>query len=216
MAQLSALYPKVRLHAEGVPTPVMDRFILDTARYFCTNSLAYRETASSVTVVAGTAEYSISLAATTDEVVQPIYAEFHDSAGSVYKLNPTTDEMLREAVENWRNRTGTPKLYFAPEMGKIRLFPNPDIAGTIEELVVAKRPTNGALLLPDYLYDNWQDEIALGVAAKILMVPEKDWSNWTIGYRYWKMFEADVKEVRRKVRYGLTGAPMQVVIPRIT
>jgi len=216
MALTSNLYPKVRLHAEGVPTPVMDRYIIDVVRFFCTESLTYRETLNDIAVSAGTAEYNMTASAAAEEVVQPLYAEFVDSDGSVHNLNPTTDEILRSAVESWRNRQGTPALYFAPSVGRIRLFPEPDVAGTIHDLQVVKRPIVSTTTVPDYLYESWEMELADGAAGRILMVPGKKWSNWTVGYRLWKMFVSDVRDVRRKVRAGLTGAPLQVVIPKIT
>lgn len=216
MAAFSDLHPRVRLMCPNVPEMVMDQAIREAARKLCTGGWCYKETIADFPATAGTAEYSISLAAATEEIVAAVGGFWVDSQNNKHHIEAMSEEDLDRKAPNWRLSEGTPFAFISESLGSIRLAPIPSSGGTVHGLRVIKRPNRTVMTLPDYLVDHWAEELIMGAQAQILMMPKKAWSNYTIGYRFHKDFEASIAVIRRRQRSGNTNASLTIAVPRIT
>lgn len=216
MAAFNTLHPRVRLMCPNVPEMVMDQALREAARKLCTDGWCYKETLADFPVNAGLAEYSIALASPTEEVVAAIGAVWVDAEGHTRPIEAVSDEALDRKVPNWRLSEGTPVAFVSESLGSIRLAPKPQSGGTVHALRVIKRPKLTITSLPDYLANNWAEELVMGAQSQILMMPKRSWSNYTIGYRLHKDFNASVAIIRRRQRLGNTSASLTITIPNIT
>lgn len=216
MADFSALYPRIRMTCASVPEMVMKQAVIDAVRRLCTRGWCYKEVVADIAVTAGTSEYDIELTVATEEVVSPMSAFWQDADGNEWAIEPCSEEELDRARPNWRLSEGTPAAFTVETIGKIRLAPIPSSDGVLSKLRVIKRPPLSMTAVPDYLYDNWADELVIGAQSQILMMPKRPWSNYTLGYRFHKDFNALCAEVRREERRGNTPTNLQIRIPRIT
>jgi len=60
------------------------------------------------------------------------------------------------------------------------------------------KPTPDAQEVPNLLYDEWQDVIADGAAARLFAIPKKDWSNPGLMQRYHLLFDNGVTRAKNK------------------
>lgn len=76
-------------------------------------------------------------------------------------------------------------------------IPNdPDPAYATIELWL--KPTQDACEVPNDLYDEWQDVIANGAAARLFAIPKQDWTNAGLMQRYAVLFESGVTRAKNK------------------
>lgn len=216
MAAFSTLHPRVRLMCPNVPEMVMDLALREAARKLCTGGWCYKETVADFAVTAPAAEHAITLASDQEEVVAAVGGFWEDSEGGQRAIAAMSEEDMDRKIPNWRLSEGVPTAFIADSLGSIRLAPIPSRDGVVTGLRVVKRPKRTITDLPDYLVDNWAEELIMGAQSQILMMPKKSWSNYTIGYRFHKDFDASVAVIRRRQRLGNTNATLTMAIPRIT
>jgi len=97
MAALTALRSKVQPHVGGCPLPMIDDAILQAVVEFCNRSRAYRFTPAQITVVASTADYTVSDLPANTAIAWLLSAEFDEvpistpDAGSIPVLWETEE-----------------------------------------------------------------------------------------------------------------------------
>jgi hypothetical protein len=127
---LTQIESLVRTDVPGCPEPIIDDAILQACRQFAEDSGLLRDNVS-VTTVAGTQDYTLTLASTswTNEVFA-LYAVRNSSR----VLTPLAEDPSLRIT-----RTGLPS-YYTYQNGQIQFYPNPDVADTytVEAMV---RPT---------------------------------------------------------------------------
>lgn len=216
MAAFSVMHPRVRLMCPNVPEMIMDQALREAARKLCTDGWCYKETLANFAATAGQAEYAITLADPDDEIVALVGAVWLDAEGHERPIEAMSDEGLDRKVPSWRLSEGTPVAFVSESLGTLRLAPKPQSNGTVHALRVIKRPKLTVTALPDYLVDNWSEELVMGAQSQILMMPKRAWSNYTIGFRLFKEFNAAAAVIRRRQRFGNTNASLTIAIPNIT
>lgn len=216
MAAFNVLHPRVRLMCPNTPEIVMDQALREAARKLCTGGWCYKETLADFAVSPGVAAHAVSLASPTEEIVAVVGAFWVDADSNRRDITAMSEEDLDRKIPNWRLSEGVPAAFISEALGQIRLAPIPVSAGTVHALRAIKRPKLNATALPDYLADNWAEELVMGAQSQILMMPKRSWSNYTIGYRLYKDFDASVAVIRRRQRLGNTNASLSIAIPNIT
>ena len=103
----------------------------------------------------------------------------------------TDIDTLDSRVINWRAETGEPRAIFQPTPGVVDFYPRP--AGTDSYNIfmrIAYAPLRSATTVDDTVYEAWQEEIAAGALSRLMMIPNKVWTNADGATQYGNMFKA--------------------------
>jgi hypothetical protein len=206
MAALTALRPKVQPHVMGCPLPMIDDAILQTVIEFCNRSRAYRFTPGQITVVASTADYTVSDLPATTAIAWLLAAELDEvpidtpDSGSIPVL--------------WETETGSPSAVVVVSDTQVGLRTVPDAAGTLD-LRLALRPSQSATTYPDEFHNLYQDQIAAGVLAKLYAQPRKDWSTPDLVKDCRDQFERAIYAAEYRADRGSANAPARTTLSLI-
>lgn len=66
------------------------------------------------------------------------------------------------------------------------------------EVYVSLKPLRSATELPDILYNDWYQTIAAGAKAKLMVMPEKPWTNLKVAGLHGSLFENGASAATRK------------------
>jgi hypothetical protein len=159
----------------GVPEAAAILAIRNTAIDFCIKTRIWRETLAAVNVVAAQANYVCAPATPNTSIVTVLYGWLSDQP-----LNgPMSDDDLDMRGFQWRTQTSdTPDSFTLPDPGTMRLIgiPTANIAAALVARVALK-PTQTATDASDFLFNDWHEEIGHGAKARLMAIPNKEWSN---------------------------------------
>jgi hypothetical protein len=97
--------------------------------------------------------------------------------------------------------------YVAPTRGTIQAVPR--AAGTLFVEFIAK-PKADALLLPDFLFDEYGQIIADGAAGRVLRRPDPAFTNPNLATALLTNFESKISELVNEGQQGQQRAPVRV------
>ena len=123
------------------------------------------------------------------------------------EILPKTEAELRELYANWPTEAGTPLYYLQEGLESVRLVPYPS-ASLVGALVmkVSLRPSVAATGIDTTIWERYIDEISCGALAKLMVMPDKPWTNVAQAGYYGGMFEAAKDTARLKAFKGYTRA----------
>ena len=123
---------------------------------------------------------------------------------STYNIQQKTKDWLDDNVEDWQNlRREAIQYYRVISPGKIVIVPTPSVTiiqGMAVELIL--KPTFDAETLPDIIYDDYADGIAIGAKSRLMLMPNKKWSNLKLGAYFKGEFEKVIADAKSKARSG--------------
>jgi hypothetical protein len=155
---------------KGCPVRVAENALRNAAIKFCNESRCWRGSVTDVPTVQGTSVYTLVPPAES-EVIATYYAKFTDSNIPL----PTIPEMhLDRARQN--PDEDKPRWFHSPTPAEIELFWTPDAVYTLNVKAMLK-PTKAATECPDFLYNDWLEEIAHGAKARLVMMSGREWFN---------------------------------------
>lgn len=198
---LSEFYPYVLPEVKGCPEPLADIHILAASIEFCAKTHYWLYTHAAIDLVADTKTYTISrpsIYVEIETIIDPVYINGQ-------KVWQKTKEWLDANISDWQSTSGSTPLYYTiPSPGVIRPVPYPDanITGGIEEITLALKPKPNATLLEDFLFDEFYEVIANGAKARLMEMPEKEWSNPNLAMYYQGKFDHAVVMARTKAKSG--------------
>lgn len=126
---------------------------------------------------------------------------------------PTSIPDLDRIYPQWRDQTSDngSVTYYTFNDGVITIVPKPTafqqdwIKGT-----AIMYPSQDATDVPDVVYERYSQDVAAGVLARLMMMPNKTWSNMQLGQQYNKDYEKAVRSA--KWRFLVQSNPR--VLPR--
>jgi len=190
---LEEFHPFILPFVPDCPIPFLDFQLALAARELCERTNAWR-TVDSFTSSGGAGE---SFAIPPNSSVHEI--EFVHFDG--YPLSPL---QFREASQYLE--TGSPVGYTQIEANTISLIP----AGVGSVVVSAVlKPVSGADSFPDFLLDQYPQEMTDGTLAKILMIPGQPWSDPQRGLMHRASFNAAVDKAFTAGVRGQQRAPVR-------
>lgn len=206
MTSLTEFRSYVALHAAGVPNPVIDREILESAIRFCTATRGWKQSVA-IDVVAGTAEYDLA-AALTAGVPHVIDEAYHNHQ----KILARSPDQMREEYQEWATATGTPLYYTTLTPGTVRLAPIP--AASLADGLTARitvKPSRSATELPDWLFEEYVDVIASGAIAVLKGNQGLPCFDAQAAMIHAELAGAGTRKAMTRIAKGLTRAPQRVV-----
>lgn len=160
-------------HCEGVPQPLAVHCLREAAREFCRETHIWTRDDAGNDVQAGEAEYRWAPAG--DYVVCGV--DLAKLSGS--DIWPVSEIDLDECMPDWRTAEAeNPRWFLRPEDGTIRLVPLPtkDHPGGLF-VKLALKPSRTAAQCPDFLLEEWGEEIAAGARQRLRLLPGKAWTD---------------------------------------
>jgi hypothetical protein len=179
-------YPDLLPHVPGCPQILAEHELKRAAQVLFRRTRAWRVDRAAVAVVAGQESVVIAPTDAGQELVR-IEAVWYDGK----PLGLVTDEVLDAGyADDWRTHTGTPTDYLQLVPGEIRLHPLPvsdATTGVTARLSVA--PSEAATGLPDDLALKFRDEIQVGAKARLMLYPNRPWTNGDLASVYGQAFD---------------------------
>ena len=157
----------------GITNTLAEQAIRNAVIDFCRRTLLYRKTLAAISIVGGTATYTVTPDANT------LVSDFLTVLVNGKPIDPQTEAWLDQEVLNWRTTaTGPAKAYISPANNQITLVPKPSesIASGLV-VAVAQRPTRASTECPDWLMEDYAEEIAHGAKARLFAMKRKPWSD---------------------------------------
>jgi hypothetical protein len=179
-------YPDLLMHVPGCPIPLAEHELRRTAQAFFKESRAWQDTLPLAPVVAGQDSVTVVFADVGQELVR-VEQAFYDGAS----IGVTTTELLDAGFsDDWTLHYGTPFKIYQITPGVVRLYPIPSAdAATGLKLRVSIRPSDLATGLADEMAVKYRDEIHLGAKARLMMYPNKPWTNMEMAAVYASAFD---------------------------
>lgn len=203
MAALTALRPKVQPHVPGCPLPMIDDAILDAVIDFCNRSRAYRFTPAEITVVASTANYTVSDLPSNTEIAWLLAAEYDDQ--------PIDTPDTGSIPQSWATEEGEVTAAVVHSVTQIGLRKVPDEASTLN-VRLALRPTLSATTFPDEFNTLFREQIAAGALARLYAMPKNPWTATELVEDCRNQFDQAILDASYRADRGSAAAPARTVL----
>lgn len=210
MATWDKWFPDVLPQVPGCPTPVVRHELRRAAQALLTATRAWHRNLATLPVAAGQSDVSIAPTDPAQQQIVRIESVWLDGQ----RLEPVTpDELDGATTDNWGSHTGAPARYLQLSPGTITLYPTPVVnAANGLTVRVSLCPSDSATTIPDDLALRYSDEIQTGARARLMLYPNKPWSNPQLGMAYSQAFDGAIgsesaKAARAQVRGRIASRP---------
>jgi hypothetical protein len=199
---LTAFLPEVLPSVPSCPQPLAINAVRNTLRTLCERAPVWKNTPTAIDVVADQMEYPFVPASGT--LVAGVEYAAHDDL----EIFPKTEQQLDEMYANWRtDGSGDPKYYTQLSQRKIALVPTPAAASTGGlTLRVSLKPSSTATTVEDEIYDEWHEVVAHGALARLLVIPDKPWTNADEALFHAGLFEMGVLKAKKRAEDSYSRA----------
>lgn len=199
MVDIDDFLPDLLRYAPDTSDLVAYRVIRSAARELCERLRLWRES-DQFAIVAPRME---GISTFRDADIVSIEAAFLDGQ----KLEPKTVAWLDDNHPDWSLET-TPQSQarYVTQLAPNTVTVYPGSPGDMKIRMIL-RPSRDALALPDFLLNDYQDEVGRGAAARVLTEPNSQNPQLGLDHRQW--FAARLDELAIKAAKGQQGAPLR-------
>ncbi len=197
MATLDDFFPEVLPEVEGCPKMMVRNAIRSAIIRFCEVSKYITQELTPINIVADTHTYTLT-PPTGSLIETVIRANIAGYPALTFMSEDTLDREWSEffgdtSATDWRVYTqDRPEVFHQPTRSSIRLIGIPTTAITAGlEAKVALRPTHDATTVDDRLRDEFHEQIGRGAKARLLAMPEKNWTDLKMAAYYLTKFESE-------------------------
>jgi len=202
-------FPDLLPDVAGCPNVLAKHHLRRAAQTFLEKTRAWRVLLDPVPVLANASEIEVK---PTDAAMELVRVE------SVYlgtqKLKPETIETLEATMgDDWTEHKGKPERYIQLRPGFVILYPAPEVDYP-EGLSVRASvcPSDTATGLPDDIAYRYWDEIHMGAKSRLMLMPKKKWTDFTLGAALGQAFQSmvDKANVDAARAFGKARIPAKV------
>jgi len=203
---LSTLEPSLRIELPGILEPVLNDAIVRVVRQFFWRSEAWKYTADNgLDYTINQAYFTAPVAGTdipADTLVKRVDTVKYNSDGSSWDKElafKTKDELDRENAD-WETETGTSPSYWTIN-GNGVARPVPIASATVTDGVLLRVvivPDPSLLVLPDFLFYEFEEVFKAGVLGQLMKQPGKDWTDIKMSVFYTAMFDDGIKNAKSR------------------
>lgn len=185
--------------------PVTENAIKRTVIEFCAGSWIWKHLPDPLDVVAGEATYDLEPLSGTD--VTTVLAAELDGV----PLAPKDVPWLNREIPRWRTVQARPKYFTQIDTEHVILAALPDANITAGlTLTLALQPSQAATSFPKWIFNQYLYVLAEGALAKLMMMPNKPWTDIKNGADRRTKFEAGMANARASAVSALGSAPQRV------
>lgn len=191
--------PLVRLSTAQCPVSGIVAQLRHAAREFCSYTRVWTSGSLKADILAGEPAYGLRPADQTD-IVTVLEVRFNGT-----RLTPLTPDKWRALPEQ---RDSQPQGFIYVDPGVVRLWPTPsqDVAAALAVEVVLQ-PAVDSQQAPDFLFTKYGTVIGLGAQSRLMLMPDRPWTDVGGGAVFSKQFDDGVAGARINVEQGGSGAP---------
>lgn len=196
----------------GAPPPLVDTVVRQAATEFCTIAGVWLEELAPIDSVVDQDEYTLA-SANTDGMVHFVHSVFYDD--------------VRMGMQEWESfqvehpdhpntdAASTPYKYTMKDRDTLSLFPVPPTAVT-DGIVVRCSiiPTKASTGLDSNVASDYEEAIIHGALHRLLLMPNKEWTEMRLADYYGRKFRADMAYARSRISKGYLKRSEQVGIPK--
>ncbi len=188
---LDAFRDYLKRDVVGVPTPVMERAMVDTAIEFCVKSKLWHHEMDAQTIKTGIADYTL------DDHRYASIADVNQLMWNGALLTPFRWDELDRDYPHWRKAQGQADGYCFIERGEIRLtkIPLSDAVLALTGTLILK-PKRGTDHLPEFLYEDWIVTLSAGARSSLHNMKAKDWTDENQATKLRNQFEVELNDAR--------------------
>jgi len=199
--------PEVMLDVAGCPDSIAENAVRQAAIEFCNQSRAWRDQLADLSTVDGTAQYIIAVAA--DSEVISLHKLQHSDSMMPLPTIPTI-HLDRFKLSTTKEK---PRWFNQETPATVTLFNTPDAAYTLNVFAVLK-PTKASLSGPDFLYNDWLEEIAHGAKKRLKAMSGRSWADPQMVKYHSREFingwvEARIRDSKSNVSSSSTAIPQR-------
>jgi hypothetical protein len=206
----SAFYPFLIPLVPHVADPVAEHAVRNACIDFCMDTLIWRTPIDPISTQKNEPSYQLDVptGATLAHVVDLYYDGRRLGKKSISEISGSFSY-------DWMQREGTPTVFtmFNPNEVRLVLTPDKSVKDGLTG-ILAFAPKRNSTQIVDYIFEDYADEIVHGAMARLLMIPNQQWTDMKVGLGYQKQFTSDKANVRAHVNQGQTHAPISVHLRR--
>lgn len=200
----SDFYDLLMPELPGCSLAVADSALHQAAITFCEQSLAWQSAHPDISIISGTAEYSltppegavvhaISYAALDGEEIEPV--------------GP-----LSIPVRDWRRHAGTPR-YMLSGPTSVTLMPD-SYAGGMLTIIVVLKPSATGMGIDGNLFNENREAIIHGALARLMLSPRKPYTNPQLAAYHHQQFAIKTAAAGMRAARNNARTPLQTAILR--
>lgn len=200
--KIEDFYRYVSFELPGCPEEIMRQAVVNTVKDFCRRTHAWNFFMDPIQLIDDEASYELEYPFDS----KPITAM--EVMIGRHALKPLKSTQLSMVLPGWQTaKSDVPRYYNEAQIeSSITLYPTP--YNSLEQLVmrVALEPKVSATTVPDSIIEQYHETIASGVKARLMLMPNKQWSAPGNGAAYKAAFEDGVTNARIEVIHdGVPG-----------
>ena len=185
--------------------PVTEYAIKRACIEFCAESWIWKDLGDPLDVEAGEAVYALEPANGAD------ITAVMDVAYNGTPLTAKSISWLDSQLPGWRTTQATPQYFTQVDSEQIILAPvPPDTLADGLTLTVALQPTSNSAGLPKWIVNQYMYALAEGAIARLMLMPDKPWTNIGNGQDRRRNFEASIANARAGAVTALGRAALRV------
>lgn len=206
----SAFYPYLIPLVPHVADPVAEQAVRAACIDFCEGSLIWQAPMDPIMTIKGEPAYSLD-APTGAKLVHVIDLYYNGQRLEKESISNVASKFSTD----WMQPEGTPSAYLMFNSNEVTLVLKPDTT-LVNALtgILAFAPTRASTAIVDYIFEDYAEEIVHGAAAKLMLVPNQQWTDPKMALGYMKQFSADIANARAFVNEGQVRAPISVHLRR--
>lgn len=194
--------PLVRISTAACPVSAIVAQLRDAAREFCSGSRIWTHESEPADIVAGEDAYGL-------------HAPSHAEVCAVLSVRAKGRRLAPLGADQWRalerRAAPEPSHFIIMGSGLLRLHPAPE-ADIPAALIVdaALQPSAASARCPQFLFTRHGAAIAQGAQARLMLIPDRPWSDAKTGVFLREEFKAAVAAAAIDVERGGADAPSRV------
>lgn len=176
----SKLLPYLMVEVPGCTEPLAEQVVRETVIEFCANSHIWRHRMDPMTVRQNVADYDLD-DLPRDTVLTKVQSVFIDAD----RLEPTSEDWLDANIHDWRRRAGLPQFYMQIDPSYMTLVLRPDTTrAKAMHVTVSVQPSRDSTAFPQWIADQYQEDILMGAKARLMKQQSQPWYNPTLSEFY--------------------------------
>lgn len=185
----------------------------------------WKETLTAINAVAETQAYALTPGTTYCDYPEIIgldgckYKESGADDDQYFDLDVKSREWLDTYDKSWVHRDSAPvpnRCFWNELDGKLYLIDKPSAASTsgiLPRVILA--PSLTATTIPPFIIAKYANELTYGIAATLMRMTNKRWSNPELGDYYWNIYKDKRGEAQQEVDRGSAKLEDYRVIPEL-
>lgn len=197
---LEDFLPDINILVDGAPRIYVLQALRQTCIEFCEQTLLFREKLAVQRLSADVDEYELEPSMCDSEVCRILNVWVNGTL-----IGATTPDLgVRGSAAL---ASSQPVAYYCTEPHLIRMVPVPSVGADLE-VEVAFAPAHDAEEVPSPLFTKYREDIVRGAAARLMLMPNRPWSDMKTAAVYRNLFWSHMHTVARSEHWLGHGRPV--------